>query len=313
MPSSTKVLLIENDCLKAMSVIPDRSINLILCDLPYGTTQNQWDSIIPLDALWDQYNRILAPNGAIVLMSQGVFTAKLILSNEKYFKYKITWEKSKATNFLNAKKQPLRKHEDICVFYPKQPTYNPQMSQGEPYNKGVRKNQQTGSYGAFQPAHIKSDGERYPTDVVYFKTAEAEGEVSHPTQKPVELGRYLIRTYTNEGDVILDNCFGSGSFVVAAALENRNCIGIELNSEITKFKNKHIDLVDIAKKRLENITQVEVSRSKDWNRVQEKMVHFWEDTPFEKQGITARLNGKFHYLKKSQLLGQINPDALTPA
>ena len=187
------------------------------------------------------------------------------------------------------------------------------MRKAEPYDKGTRKAQYTGSYGDFNPVHVKSEGERYPTDVVYFKTAEAEGEVSHPTQKPVELGRYLIRTYTNEGDVILDNCFGSGSFVVAAALENRNCIGIELNSEITKFKNKHIDLVDIAKKRLENITQVEVSRSKDWNRVQEKMVHFWEDTPFEKQGITARLNGKFHYLKKPQLLGQINPDALTPA
>lgn len=129
----------EEDCIECMKRIPNASIDMILCDLPYGTTQNKLDSCIPLDLLWEQYLRIIKPNGAIVLTSQGVFTAKLIISQQKYFKYKWVWEKSKATNFLNAKKQPLRKHEDICIFYKKQPTYNPQMVQGRPYNKGTRK------------------------------------------------------------------------------------------------------------------------------------------------------------------------------
>ena len=168
--------LFEGDCLKIMKMFPDDSIDMVLCDLPYGTTQNKWDSIIDFSELWKEYERIVKPNGAIVLTSQGIFTAKLILSNEKHFKYKIIWEKSKPTNFLNAKKQPLRKHEDICVFYRKQPIYNPQMSQGKPYNKGWRKSQLTGSYGNFNPVlSLNDNGERYPTDVIYFKTAESEG------------------------------------------------------------------------------------------------------------------------------------------
>ncbi len=187
--------LFEEDCLECMKRIPDESIDMILCDLPYGMTQNQWDSYIPLDLLWEQYNRIIKPNGAIVLTSQGLFTAKLIMSQPKLYRYKWIWEKSKPTNFLNAKKQPLRKHEEVCVFYKKQPTYNPQMTKGDPYDKGVRKNQLSGSYGDFQPVHVYSDGERYPTDIIYVKTAESEGKVVHPTQKPIELGRYFVRTY----------------------------------------------------------------------------------------------------------------------
>jgi site-specific DNA-methyltransferase (adenine-specific) len=242
--------LYENDCLETMKLFPNESIDMILCDLPYGTTQNKWDSLISLDELWKEYNRIIKPNGAIVLTSQGVFTAQLILSQPKMFKYKWVWEKSKPTNFLNAKKQPLRKHEDICVFYNKQPTYNPQMTQGEPYNKGIRKNQLSGSYGNFQPVEVSSNGERYPTDVIYVKTAESEGEVIHPTQKPVELGRYLIRTYTKPGEVVLDNTFGSGSFLVAALLEGRNFIGIEKNKDVALFKKEKIDYIDVAKRRL---------------------------------------------------------------
>ena len=188
--------IIEGDCLEVMKSIPGESIDMILCDLPYGTTQNKWDSIIDLDLLFTEYMRIIKPHGAIVLTSSGLFTAKLMLHAHEIYKYKIVWVKSKATNFLNAKKQPLRKYEDICVFYKAQPTYNPQMSEGEAYDKGVRKDQLTGSYGDFSPKHVKSDGSRYPTDIVYFKTAESEGAVYHPTQKPVELGRYLIRTYT---------------------------------------------------------------------------------------------------------------------
>ena len=232
----------HGDCLELMKDIPDKSIDMILCDLPYGTTQNKWDSVIPLDELWREYKRIIKDNGVIVLTSQGIFTAKLILSNEKWFKYKWVWEKSKATNFPNAKKQPLRKHEDICVFYNKQPKYNPQMTEGEPYDKGIRKNQLTGSYGEFNPVHVKSEGKRYPTDVVYFKTAESEGKVYHSTQKPVELLEYLIKTYTIEGELVLDNCMGSGSTGVACLNTNRNFIGMELDE----------NYFNIAKERIEN-------------------------------------------------------------
>lgn len=240
----------EGDCLECMKRIPNASIDMILCDLPYVMTQNQWDCYIPLDLLWKQYTRIIKPNGAIVLTSQGLFTAKLILSQPKLFKYKWIWEKSKPTNFLNAKKQPLRKYEDVCVFYKKQPTYNPQMVQGEPYDKGIRKDQLSGSYGDFRPIHVQSSGERYPTDIIYIKTAETEGDVVHPTQKPVELGRYFIRTYSNPGDVILDNTFGSGSFLVAALIEGRNFIGIEKNENVALFKKDDIDYIDVAKRRL---------------------------------------------------------------
>ena len=272
--------LYQGDCLEVMKEIPSKSVDMILCDLPYGTTQNKWDAIIPMndyinindkniekdefylqqfikrlskkeidkiwkenkqEGLWNYYNRIIKDNGAIVLTSHGVFTAELILSNKKWFKYKLVWEKSKATNFLNAKKQPLRKHEDICVFYKKQPIYNPQMRIGEPYNKGIRKNQLTGSYGDFKPVEVKSDGLRYPNDIIYFKTAESEGKVYHSTQKPVALCEYLIKTYTNEGDIVLDNCMGSGTTGVACKNLNRKFIGIELDEEYFKIAQDRIN------------------------------------------------------------------------
>jgi len=255
--------VIQGDCLDIMRSFPDNSVDMVLCDLPYGTTQNKWDSVIDLDRLWREYERIVKENGAIVLTSQGIFTAKLILSNEKLFKYKIVWIKSKPTNFLNAKKQPLRKHEDVCVFYNKQPTYNPQMSKGEAYDKGVRKDQFTGSYGDFKPRHVKSSGMRYPNDVVFYeeqliddfvyvKTAESEGKVFHPTQKPVELGRYLIRTFTNPGDVVLDNACGSGSFLISAIMENRNFIGIEKNEDVLLHKVDPIDYIKVCTDRIED-------------------------------------------------------------
>ncbi|QUY19069.1 site-specific DNA-methyltransferase [Treponema sp. OMZ 305] len=262
-----------------MRYIPDKSIDMILCDLPYGTTQNKWDSVIDLKKLWAEYTRIIKDNGAIVLTAQGLFTAKLILSNESWFKYTIVWIKSKSTNFLNAKKQPLRKHEDICVFYKKQPTYNPQMIKGESYDKGIRKNQCTGSYGDFKPRHVQSNGMRYPNDVVfyddtsdredfvYFKTAEAEGAVYHPTQKPISLGRYLIRTYSNPGDIILDNACGSGSFLVAAAMENRHFIGIEKNENALLHKVQAIDYIEVCNKRL-----AKVFKNKDFDEESNLMV-----------------------------------------
>ena len=240
----------EADCLEKMPEIPDASIDMILCDLPYGVTQNSWDSYISLDKLWEQYNRIIKPNGVIALTASGVFTAMLIMSQPSMYKYKLVWEKSKPTNFLNAKKQPLRKHEDICIFYKNQPTYNPQMGQGVAYDKGVRKDQLSGSYGSFQPIHVHSDGRRYPTDVIYFKTAESEGKVVHPTQKPVGLGRYLIRTYTNPGDIVLDNACGSGSFLMSAILEGRNFIGIEKNDAGALFKKEPINYIKVCEDRV---------------------------------------------------------------
>lgn len=253
----------EGDCLEIMKQLPDNSIDMVLCDLPYGTTQNKWDSVIPLDELWKQYRRVVKDNGAIVLTSQGMFTAELMLSNPSMFKYKWVWEKSKSTNFLNAKKQPLRKHEDVCVFYKKQPIYHPQMIEGEPYDKGVRKNQLSGSYGDFLPVHVQSDGKRYPTDIIYFKTAESEGKVYHPTQKPVELGRYFVRTYTEPGAVVLDNTSGSGSFLVAALLEGRNFIGMEKNEDVALFKKENIDYIEVTKQRLSHALETMAKAKKE--------------------------------------------------
>lgn len=232
--------IICDDCLKVLPSIPNKSVDMILCDLPYGTTQNQWDSIIPLNELWRQYERIIKDNGVIALTSQGIFTAKLIVSNQALFKYKIVWIKSKSTNFLNAKKQPLRKHEDICIFYKKQPTYNPQMSEGEAYNKGYRKNQLTGSYGQFNPVQVVSDGGRYPTDIIYFKTVETEGAVFHSTQKPVALFEYLIKTYTNKGMLVIDNCIGSGTTAVACKNLDRDFIGFEKELKYVEIANKRL-------------------------------------------------------------------------
>ncbi len=245
----------QGDCLEVMKSLDDHSVDLVLCDLPYGTTQNKWDSVISLEQLWQQYRRIVKPRGVIALFSQGIFTARLILSNEPWFRYKFVWIKSKPTNFLNARRQPLRQHEDVCIFYQSQPDYRPVMSYGKPYNKGVRKDQYTGSYGDFKPVQVKSNGERFPTDTLYCKTAESEagGRVWHPTQKPVALGRYLIRLFTGEGDLVLDNAFGSGSFLVAAALEGRHFIGIEKNEEVHLFKEERIDYMEVARIRLAEV------------------------------------------------------------
>jgi site-specific DNA-methyltransferase (adenine-specific)/modification methylase len=242
--------LVEADCLAAMAQIPDHSVHLVLCDLPYGTTANPWDSVVPLDALWEQYRRVVHPDGVVVLTGQGPFTARLILSNEAWFKYKLCWIKSKPTNFLNSSHQPLRRHEDICIFARKRGRYFAQMQAGAAYDKGVRKDQQTGSYGTITPSRVQTSGARHPTDVVYFKTAESEGPVWHPTQKPVALGRYLVRTHSLPGEVVLDNAFGSGSFLLAALLEGRNYYGIERNAESRLFREQPTDFVKVASERL---------------------------------------------------------------
>ncbi len=245
--------VVEGDCLDVMARLPENSIDMVLCDLPYGVTQNHWDSVIPLEKLWPLYERVVKRSGVIALTSQGLFTAQLMMSNPRMFKYKMVWVKSKPTNFLNAKKQPLRRHEDVCIFYKSQPVYNPQMTLGEPYNKGFRKKQLTGSYGNFKTVEVKSSGERYPTDVLYFKTAESEGRVEHPTQKPVELGRYLIRTFSRPGDIVLDNACGSGSFLVAAAMEGRKFVGIEKNKRAYLRREVKTDYIEICRRRIREL------------------------------------------------------------
>lgn len=223
--------LLQGDCLELMKQVPDKSIDLILCDLPYGITQNKWDTVIPFDKLWAQYKRIIKDNGAILLFSQMPFGANLIMSNPKMFRYEWIWEKENSTGFLNAKKMPLKKHENILVFYKHLPTYNPQMREGfKPYTM-ERSGKGSSNYGAYSSIHTENDGTRYPIDIIKFNR---DKEKLHPTQKPVALLEYLIKTYTNEGDVVLDNCMGSGSTGIACQNTNREFIGMELDEKYYK-------------------------------------------------------------------------------
>jgi len=230
------------DCLEIMPEIPDKSVDMILCDLPYGTTAIKWDKPLPLVPLWEQYERIIKYNGAIVLFSAQPFTTDLIVSNRKLFRYEIIWNKTTPTGFLNANKAPLRTHENICVFYKKLPTYNPINRRVDQKNIGrVRKNgTKTEQYSPFekQDWRYTETGKRFPTDVVEFSNWNGvsfgnvrDDATKHPTQKPVDLCKYLIFTYTNPGDIVLDNCMGSGSTGVACVQAERRFVGIELNQE----------------------------------------------------------------------------------
>lgn len=221
------------DCLEVMKLIDDATIDLILCDLPYGVTKNKWDSVIDLKKLWSEYERVIKDNGAIVLFGQDKFTAKLMLSNEKLHRYNLIWEKTTPTGHLNAKRMPLRSHEDIMVFYKKLPTYNPQKTTGHERKvstaKHKRNSKKTTNYGEHGLTTYDST-ERYPKSVLTFAT-DKQKEALHPTQKPLALMEYLIATYTNEGETVLDNCAGSGTTGLAAKNLNRNYIMIE-NDEI---------------------------------------------------------------------------------
>lgn len=243
-----KIELIQGDCLEKMKDIPDKSIDMILCDLPYGTTACKWDTVIPFEPLWEQYKRLIKDNGAIVLTASQPFTSALVMSNTRLFKYDWCWRKPRGTGHLNAKKQPLRDKEDILVFYKNQPVYNPQYEKGEPYTalKGGKASKVSDkgktTYGKFMNGcefRNDNDGFRYPKQVLEFGVVE-RGTV-HPTQKPVPLFEYLIRTYTNEGDTVLDNCMGSGTTGVACKNLNRNFIGIELDPEYFKIAEKRIN------------------------------------------------------------------------
>jgi len=228
------------DCLEGMKRIPDKAIDMILCDLPYGTTQNKWDSIIPFDKLWEQYNRIIKDSGAIILFGSEPFTSKLICSNIDNFKYNWIWQKNKTTGFLNAKKQPLNDHETISVFYKRQCTYNPQMTVAERvYKRGFVKRNKSDCYGEEKDFTQVDTGLRYPKRIIYFNKNKTREQL-HPTQKPVELCEYLIKTYSNECDLVLDNCIGSGTTAIACINTNRNYIGFELDTGYFNLANERI-------------------------------------------------------------------------
>lgn len=230
--------LYQGDCLEVMKQIPDKSVDMILCDLPYGTTACKWDSVIPFEPLWRQYNRIAKENAAIVLFCAQPFTTNLISSNLQNFKYCWIWYKHYARGFLNAKKMPLKCTEDIAVFYRKQCVYNPQMRKGKMKAKGGKSSQQQGVYGNYNPSSSKNDL-YYPQTLLDFAGCP-QGSTVHPTQKPVELLEYLIKTYTNEGDLVLDNCMGSGSTGVAAKNTNRDFIGIELDENYFEVAKRRL-------------------------------------------------------------------------
>ena len=226
------MILLQGDCLELMKQVPDKSIDLILCDLPYGTTKCKWDVVIPFDKLWAQYNRIIKDNGAIVLFGNEPFSSQLRLSNLKNYKYDWVWDKKRGSNFATVKIRPFNSFENIMVFYKKQPTYNPQMWKSTPYTckqgyVGVAK--QTGLYR--DDVITVNNGDRYPLTILSFSKETG----LHPTQKPVALLEYLIKTYTNEGDTVLDNCMGSGSTGVACKNTNREFIGMELDEKYYKI------------------------------------------------------------------------------
>ena len=236
----TTINLFKGDCLIEMAQIKSGSIDMILCDLPYGITKNEWDIIIPFDKLWEHYNRIIKDNGAIVLFGSQPFTSLMITSNLKNFRYCLVWEKNKFSDFLNAKKKPMKTNEDIAIFYKKQPTYNPQYWYSMPYtrwNTQSAVDKQT-NYGNHKENFVESlDGKRLPTTVLKFNRIERP---KHPTQKPVDLLEWLIKTYSNEGEVVLDNCMGVGSTGVACKNLKRSFIGIELNDVYFDIANESI-------------------------------------------------------------------------
>lgn len=231
----------NEDCLEGMKRIPDGSIDAIICDLPYGVLNagsegGSWDVVIPFEPLWEQYKRITKPNAAIVLFAQGMFTAKLMMSQPKMWRYNLVWDKVRATGFLNANRMPLRNHEDICVFYRQLCTYNPQMEalngreRNHPQGHGLH-NEKNSCYGKVGRINPTYEDKKHPRSIIVKQAVHCNEGQSHPTQKPLDLIHYLVLTYTNEGDTVLDNCMGSGTTAIACIRENRHFIGFETNKD----------------------------------------------------------------------------------
>ena len=224
--------------MELMQHIPDKSVDMILCDLPYGTTACEWDNVLPLDELWKHYKRLLKEDGVVVLTASQPFTTDLINSNRDWFRYEIIWNKTFGKDPFATGKRFQKAHENICVFYNKQPIFNPQHTKGKPYKDIRKKEIQPGTQYQKKNVPIINDGYRNLISVLEFKNPNFEG--MHPTQKPVSLFRYLIKTYTNEGELVLDNCIGSGTTAVACKQANRNFIGIELSREYVDIANKRL-------------------------------------------------------------------------
>ena len=244
--------LIKGDCLIEMQKIADNSIDAIITDPPYGTTACKWDSVIPFDLMWEQLNRIIKPNGAIVLFGSEPFSSALRMSNINNYRYDWIWDKVAITNPMLAKKQPLRCIENILVFYKKQPVYNPQMQEGKKWHRGGKKEHKTGTLGQSTLFNNGSDKTnlKYPKNLIEFSNANKMNN-RHPTQKPLELMEYLVKTYTNESETVLDFTMGSGSTGVACKNLNRAFIGIELD----------LNYFEIAQKRInETVVQTELVR-----------------------------------------------------
>ena len=226
----------QGDCLELMKDIPDKSIDMILCDLPYGTTACKWDVVIPFEPLWEQYNRIIKDNGAILLFGSQPFTSTLNFSNITNYRYEWVWLKNNSTGFQLANKRPLKKHELISVFYKKQPTYNPQGL--KPYGKVNKRGSMGDNLYEMGSNEYVQQWTNYPTQILDFPHDKNK---LHPTQKPVALLEYLIKTYTEEGETVLDNCMGSGSTGVACINTNRNFIGYELDEKYFEIAEKRIN------------------------------------------------------------------------
>lgn len=230
----------NEDCLIGMNRIPDKSVDMILCDLPYGTTNLEWDTPIPFTQLWEQYNRVIKDNGVIALTGSQPFTTDIINSNRKMFRYELIWEKTMKTGFLDAYRRPLKSHENVLIFYKKQPIYNPQMTIAEVLRSDAKdkKSNRSQHYNNFNGGSWVEDGKRFPSSVVKFSNwngllfGQNMSQVKHQSKKPVSLFSYLIRSYTNPHDIVLDNCIGSGTTAIACIREFRNYIGFEKDERI---------------------------------------------------------------------------------
>jgi site-specific DNA-methyltransferase (adenine-specific) len=236
----------KGDCLELMKGLPDKGIDAIIADLPYGTTQNKYDIRLPFDKLWEQYERIIKDNGAIVLFGQGLFFVDLVNSNRELFRYDLVWDKQLTSGFLNANRMPLRVHENIAVFYKRLPTYNPQYTEGKPlHSKGksyLNKELKNENYGKFKMTDDSRAGstQKYPKSIISFQKPHPS-KAQHRTEKSIEMLEWLIKTYTNEGDVVLDNTMGSGTTGVACVNTNRNFIGMELDDKYFEIAKERIN------------------------------------------------------------------------
>lgn len=242
----------NEDCLEGMKRIDDGSVDCIITDLPYevlndGNPDAQWDKMLPFDKLWEQWLRVCKPNAAIVLFAQGMFTSDLMQSNRRMWRYNLIWDKSLKSGFLNANRMPLRQHEDIVVFYRELPTYNPQMVKCQPHQRnhtrGDMKSQlQNRCYGGFVATPTIISDEKFPTSIISIQKEHNVGKFYHPTQKPVNLLRYLIRTYTDTDNLVLDSCMGSGTTAIACLKEKRHFLGFELNKKYFDIAQQRIAL-----------------------------------------------------------------------